>query len=331
MTDENKIDPTLLPESEAEAVVETTAVVTEAEPVVEEVLAAETLPETVEEPVVDEPVVEEVIVEEVVVEVELPPVPTVGQRLREAREAAGLSVSDIAQRFKLGIAQVVAVEADAWDKLPGRTFARGVVRGYAREMRLDVEALVAQVMPVVKAEDVAIVPASTPTQSAPTVQPSRPTRDIAVVVLGGVLLVIAILIYFLWPDMVKPEAGLLPASNVEAPAAATPPSSQGENSQLLPPTVVTLNTLPTPPVAEPVVSPIIKISFAGSSWVEVRDKSGNAILSLTGNAGLEKEVTGQPPFAIHIGNVGGVKLQYKGQAVDLQPFTTNNIGRVKLD
>ncbi|MEY4591552.1 MAG: Helix-turn-helix domain, partial [Pseudomonadota bacterium] len=45
---------------------------------------------------------------------------SVGTVLREAREAAGLRLEDIAERFKLRVAQVQAVEADEWSKLPGR-------------------------------------------------------------------------------------------------------------------------------------------------------------------------------------------------------------------
>jgi cytoskeleton protein RodZ len=52
----------------------------------------------------------------------------VGEHLREAREALGLRVDDIAQALKLGRRQVEALEAGEWEHLPGVTFTRGFVR-----------------------------------------------------------------------------------------------------------------------------------------------------------------------------------------------------------
>jgi cytoskeleton protein RodZ len=60
-----------------------------------------------------------------------------GARLRLAREAAGLSLDQVAQQLKLAPRQVRALEDEDFAQLPGRTFARGFVRNYARLMNLD--------------------------------------------------------------------------------------------------------------------------------------------------------------------------------------------------
>lgn len=264
----------------------------------------------------------------------------VGDILRAAREAAGLTQDDIANRFKVRVAQVDAVETCAWEKLPGRTFARGLVRGYARELRLEAEPLVALVMPEINVVETPIVPPSTP-----TIQPSqtmeRPRKDLGMVVLGVLLLVMSVLAYFLWPaGNPKNEAPLMPPPSTEAPAPVQQADAQstlkladGSVQQLSPNIVPLTAPAESAPAAQvPAATfPGIKLTFTGTSWVEVKDKTGNVVFSQTGSAGLEKEVSGQSPFAIHIGNASGVKLQYKGQAVDLQPFTSNNVSRVKLD
>jgi cytoskeleton protein RodZ len=66
-----------------------------------------------------------------------------GARLKAAREGAGLSVGDVAQRLKYSARQVQALEDGATDALPSLTFQRGFVRGYAKLLGLDANELVA--------------------------------------------------------------------------------------------------------------------------------------------------------------------------------------------
>ena len=63
--------------------------------------------------------------------------PSVGQQLRAAREARGLTADDVAKAIKLSFRQVKALEADDWPNLPGKTIIRGFVRNYARLLTLD--------------------------------------------------------------------------------------------------------------------------------------------------------------------------------------------------
>ena len=80
---------------------------------------------------------------------ELPPLPeappdelTCGEQLKAAREHRGLSLTDVAQRLKYAARQVQALEEGRFDALPGLTFQRGFVRGYARLVGLDANHLV---------------------------------------------------------------------------------------------------------------------------------------------------------------------------------------------
>ena len=63
--------------------------------------------------------------------------------LRSAREAAGLSVDDVALQLKLAPRQVQALEDDDYQRLPGRTFARGFARNYARFIQVDPDRVLA--------------------------------------------------------------------------------------------------------------------------------------------------------------------------------------------
>jgi transcriptional regulator with XRE-family HTH domain len=68
----------------------------------------------------------------------------VGTELAHARKARGLSLSDLAQRTKIGVAALDAIERGDVTQLPGGIFTRGFVRAYAREVGCDPEATVAR-------------------------------------------------------------------------------------------------------------------------------------------------------------------------------------------
>ena len=69
----------------------------------------------------------------------------VGQELAEARSARGLALADVAQQLKFAPRQLEALEQERFDALPGGTFARGMVRSYARLLKLDPEPLVERI------------------------------------------------------------------------------------------------------------------------------------------------------------------------------------------
>ncbi len=66
-----------------------------------------------------------------------------GELLREAREAQGISLGDMAVRSRLSVAQLRAIEAEEVEALPEPVYVRAFIRGYAQSLGLDGEALVA--------------------------------------------------------------------------------------------------------------------------------------------------------------------------------------------
>ena len=69
---------------------------------------------------------------------------SVGQILRDAREAQGITLEDAAVRLRLMQRQVEAMETDDFESLGQPVFARGFVRNYARLLGLAPEALLAR-------------------------------------------------------------------------------------------------------------------------------------------------------------------------------------------
>lgn len=68
---------------------------------------------------------------------EATPAQPVGERLRRAREAAGLTTRQVADRLHIIQRFVEAIEAGDHDALPGTVFLKGYVRGYAELVSLD--------------------------------------------------------------------------------------------------------------------------------------------------------------------------------------------------
>ena len=60
-----------------------------------------------------------------------------GAMLAERRVARSLTIADVAQRLKYGPRQLEALEQDDYASLPGTTFVRGMIRGYAKLLELD--------------------------------------------------------------------------------------------------------------------------------------------------------------------------------------------------
>ena len=67
-----------------------------------------------------------------------------GETLRQARESNGWSLAEVALKLNLTVSSLSNLEAGAFDKLPGHTFARGYIRTYAKLLGMDQAVLVQQ-------------------------------------------------------------------------------------------------------------------------------------------------------------------------------------------
>ena len=65
-----------------------------------------------------------------------------GETLRQARENNGWTLAEVALKLNLTVNSLSNLEAGAFDKLPGHTFARGYIRAYAKLLGMDQAALV---------------------------------------------------------------------------------------------------------------------------------------------------------------------------------------------
>jgi cytoskeleton protein RodZ len=66
---------------------------------------------------------------------------SVGERLRAAREAAGLDLNDISTRTRIPLRHLAAIEKSNYAELPSQTYALGFSKSYARAIGMDEIAL----------------------------------------------------------------------------------------------------------------------------------------------------------------------------------------------
>jgi cytoskeleton protein RodZ len=291
-----------------------------------------------------------------VVRDESPPPETAGALLYRAREAAGLTIDAVAQQLKLAPRQVRALEQDDYTHLPGRTFVRGFVRNYARVLHLDPKTVL-DALPAGAAEPALEAPELQ--QTAPTMgelpitDHSRPTWTRWAIPLTLAAIVAAAAVYEWLRPIGEPPA----AARKDAPAAVeqpAPPVKQERSGTSLPnplaaPTATSAVAVSTPfpaPVTNanvPVASAApstgaaataaeqsLVIEFRDYSWTEVRDRGGRVLLSKMNPGGTMQTLSGAPPLEIVIGNAADVSISYKGQPVDLVPYTRQNVARLTL-
>ncbi len=182
----------------------------------------------------------------------------VGEILAQARLATGLSVEDIARQLRFGVRQIQALEAGRLEQLPGPTFVRGIVRSYARLLKLDPAPLIEQLEGKFDVPDANRL-ATLFKQPVPFSDGARQSNLVYGLVTLGVLVIAGVLAYQWWyrdkaPAQPKAEAtAALPAAP-EQPAAASvaiPP-----HAAPVAPAATPAPLAPAPQTAKPAIAPI---------------------------------------------------------------------------
>ena len=273
----------------------------------------------------------------------------IGAELRRARESQGLAVADVAQQLKFASRQIDSLENERFDRLPGPTIARGMVRNYARLLNLDPEPLLARMSP--KAE-------ALPDSGRPAARFKEPVlfsdsgRRSTLVYAGFSVAVLALVgvVAYEWrqeqaaPKFVAPTqtAALPTPPPVEEKKLIEEPKPPPAPEKPKPAAAV---EKPKPVAAAPVQEPApeqppreatggfhrILIICEQESWLEVKDGTGRSLVSSLNPAGSERVVRGRGPFEIVIGNARGVRLLVDDKPVDLKPHTRVDVARVTIE
>ena len=123
------------------------------------------------------------------------------------------------------------------------------------------------------------------------------------------------------------EASIAPANAAPADAAAAPaPGALAAQPQLQPQgeALQTLNT------AKTANSKTVEIQFLDPVWLELRDKTGLAVITGMQKPGTAAKIKADAPLLLIVGASHAVKVKVEGNALDLEPHTAGNIAKVKI-
>jgi cytoskeleton protein RodZ len=296
---------------------------------------------------------------------------SVGEQLRTARVAMGMSVDSVAKQLKLAPRQVTAIEQDDVASLPSGPFLRGFIRNYARLVKVDPEPLLGV--------------DSSRRNAAPPLEALSPTRGelrdplssggssilrwIIPAILAAIVLASATwyemrkrgTVAFGAPEMplvVAPKPGVAKTAAIITPAAqitvpGLPPAepvaagaagAAGSEAISFPAVVSNVAagaastaalTTASPVTAAPASGPkpvSLELQYEEQAWTEIRDGVGNVLTSKTQAKGSKLSISGQPPFRFSIGNARAVKLTRDGVAVDLvQRIGAGDVAKFALE
>jgi len=268
----------------------------------------------------------------------------VGAELLAARQELGLGLPEVAQQLKFGVRQLEALEADRFDQLPGGTFARGMVRNYARLLKLDPEPLLARIAGRFDAPDSNQLAA----RFSQPVPFSDGARRSTLVYFGLSLAILVVVggIAYQWQQernaprqvaAVKPKAE--PARKPAPPAkpASVAPAPVVEKAPVVEEKKIIPSPAPAAAAATATAAPspggvhrIVLRVESEEAWLEVTDAAGRQIVSSLNPAGSERVVQGRGPFTLVIGNASHVRVLHNDHEVDLRPHTKVEVARFTL-
>ncbi len=261
----------------------------------------------------------------------------VGQELAAAREARGLALADVAQQLKFSPRQLEALEQEQFETLPGATFTRGMVRSYARLLKLDPEPLVQRIAGRCEVPDSSLL-AVRYQQPVPFSDSARRSTFTYLAVSLGVLVLVGAVAYQWHQERAAAarKATLVAKVKPRAPAAASP----APVAMPVQPVAEEKPAVPEKPAAQektiaaaapaPRYPGRLVVRTEGEAWIEIRDSLDRNLVSSLNPPGSERVVRGRPPYSLVIGNASQVSVTYDDKPIDLAPHTRQDVARFTL-
>ncbi|AZR30901.1 helix-turn-helix domain-containing protein [Xanthomonas vasicola] len=256
-----------------------------------------------------------------------------GQHLREAREAAGLSVDDVAGKLRMPGHVVRSLEQEDWPRLGAPVFVRGQLRSYARLLQVDLEPLLQQAT-IAPIEPVKLV-SHTHTPRVRRILESTARKAMYVVITG----VFAVPVWYATRSHLDGKAPSTVSldSMPEATKSAAPgaPAAQPAPAPREQPAPYIASMTPVPratadaqaPAAAAAPGGSLSLNFSGDSWVQILAPDGSAVEKALIRAGERRTYSPGQVGRIVLGNASAVQVQQGGSIVDVKPFQRANVAR----
>jgi cytoskeleton protein RodZ len=258
-----------------------------------------------------------------------------GPVLAAKREELRWSVEEAAERLKLTSRQVVALEANDFDALPGMSSVRGFVRSYAKLMGLDPEPLLEMMVNEPNpAHGHMLLRRPLPRNGFPGRPPSSSSRRAAWTKKIALLFVVAVCLAILVYQGYRPSwlstalfDDLLPELTWPSVLSSAVLEEQQLEKKI---SLVVSETISGPPV--PVADPLksLEVVVVQDAWVEITTTSGTKLVSRLMKAGSKELFEINEPVVLIIGNVSGVQAKLRGQVLNLKAVAHDNVSKLNL-
>lgn len=246
-----------------------------------------------------------------------------GTRLKEAREARGVTLRQIASATKISMRALEALERGDYARLPGGIFSRAFVRAYALQVGLDPEQTVNEFLTEHAQQEQASADTDAPEISADDRAFLERQRKAAFALRTAIIvIVLAIIGGIVWWQMRGPDA-----------TAATPASPPAVRLPPPPPASPPATTSASPPAFAPPASSVdagleVAIETTAECWAQVT-VDGTVALARILSAGERQQFHAANDVQLQVGNAGAVKWTINGRPA--KPLGKwGSTGRAKL-
>ncbi len=237
------------------------------------------------------------------------PVPepaTLGADLRRAREEAGLSLAELAQRTKIRPGLLASIEADDHDRLPALTYTIGFVKAYARSVGMDPGAAAERY----RLESRRVDPVPAIVDIEPLDSRRLPGRPLVAASILAALLVLGLLVaggLGLFDDR-------LPAPPDATPTAEVPTSAEVPASAAAP----ARPELPDPAAAQAEAAAAatgpVRLAAREDVWIRVREgPRGERLFEGTLRKGETLDIPPGRAWRLRAGRAGAVEVSIGGE------------------
>lgn len=182
--------------------------------------------------------------------------PTVGERLRAAREKMGLSLEDLAAQTRIPQRHLESIERADWDALPAPTYTTGFAKSYASAVGLDRTDIGDQLRAEMGGQRFTA-------NTMETFEPADPRRSMPKwLVIGTIVALVVIVGLMSWLNNRSLEQTDNGANAPVATAANAPPAQQPAQAAA------------TPPAAGPVL-----LTATDAVWMQITESGGTTLFS----------------------------------------------------
>ncbi len=278
--------------------------------------------------------------------------PSAGSLLRAARENAGMDLQELAVTLKVPARKIEALEADQLDELPDAMFVRALASSICRALRVDPAPILERLpqsghQPFEKTNTGLNTPfRATRVRSASSMpwlgHLLRPGPLVAIALLLGALALLlvpslptvdSLMSKNQPPTPVMPPGGLtVDVADTAARAAPEAPQTASVAPSLRPAPGASL-AVPALTATSALKAPgndLLAFTVNAATWVEVADAKGKMPLRRVLNAGEKVNVEGSLPMRVIVGRADAVRVDVRGQPLDITALAKDNVARFEV-